>query len=60
MIRTGQERSGLIRNDQDWSGMISDQVWTKYPGLVRNDQDLSGMIKTGQERSGLVRKDHDW
>ena len=48
MIRTGQKLSGLVKSDQDWSGLI----W--------NVHDLSGMILTGQEGPGLVRKDQDW
>ena len=42
MIRTGQERSRLVKLDQNWS------EW------VRNDQDWSGMIRTGQW-AGMIR-----
>ena len=48
MIRTGQEGSGLVRNDKN------------MPELVRNVQGWSEMIRTGQESSGLVWHDQDW
>ena len=51
MIRNGQKQSGLVRNDQDWSGMIL---------LVRIDQDGSGLVRNEQDRSRLVRNDQDW
>ena len=72
MITTGQEYSGLVRNDQDCSVMIrtgekwsghnqdwSDMIMTGKEGLglVRNDQNLSGMIRTDRVWSGRIKTD---
>ena len=53
IIRTGQELSRLVSNDQDWPGMV--RTGQKLSGLVKNNQDWSGMIRTDQEWSGIVR-----
>ena len=61
---------GLVKNDQDWSGLIrtcqcslglvkNDQDLSRMIRLVRNDQDRPGMIRTGHDWSGLVRNDQD-
>ena len=56
MGRSGQEYSGLVRNDQDWSRMI--RTGQELSGLVRNDQDWSGILQLTQETLTLFILTH--
>ena len=42
-----QNRSGLVRTGQDWSGLV--RTGQNRPGLVRTSQDWYGLARTGHE-----------
>ncbi len=46
-IRNGQAGSGMVRQDQEWSGRIRNGQ--AGSGMVRQDQEWSGKIMNGQD-----------
>ena len=65
MIRTGQELSGLVTNDQECSVMIrTGEKWSghnqDWSDMIRTGKEGLGLVRSGQEGSRLIRNNHDW